>query len=225
MLQLLWSCLLLFHYRILAFCFRNRDKQMDAAQCLACHRHDSISSELLHNPILVSQTRLRQLLESRLLLRHYLFVAFCLRNRDEQSDAGQCLDCHQDYGISSELLLIPILVSQTRLRQLLRSRLLLHHYRFLAFCFRNRDEQMDAAQCLACHRHDGISSELLLIPILVSQTRLRRLLGSRLLLRHYRFVAYCLRNCDESRDAAKCLDCHQDYRISSELLLNPILIS
>jgi hypothetical protein len=105
------------------------------------------------------------------------------------------------------------------------SRLLLHHYRFIAYCLRNRDKRRDAAQCLACHRHDGISSELLLIPILVSQTRLRRLLGSCLLLRHYRFVAYCLRNCDKSRDAAKCLDCHQDYGISSELLLNPILIS
>jgi hypothetical protein len=43
---------------------------MDAAQCLACHWHDNISSELMHNPILVSQTRLQQLLESHLLLRH-----------------------------------------------------------------------------------------------------------------------------------------------------------
>jgi hypothetical protein len=65
--QLLWSCQLLFHYHILAFCFHNCD---DTAQCLACHRHDGISSELLHNPIMVAQTRLQQLLESRLLLRH-----------------------------------------------------------------------------------------------------------------------------------------------------------
>jgi len=137
---LLRSRLLVRHYRFATYCLRKCDEQRDAAQCLAFYQ-DGLSSKILLIPILVSQTKLRRLLGSRLIQYHYRFVAYCcLCTCDEQRDAAQCLACHQDDGISSELLHNPILVSQTRLRRLLGSRLLLHHYGFIAYCLRNGDE-------------------------------------------------------------------------------------
>jgi len=65
-------------------------------------------------------------------------------------------------------------------------------YRFVAYCLRNCNEWREAAKCLDCHHDDGILSELLLNPILVSWFWLLQLLCSCLLQFHYHFVAYCL---------------------------------
>ncbi len=154
----------------LAYCLQNWDKQRYAIECPNHNQH-----------VVWTLHQVAESVFGCILQYNYRFVAYCLHNHDEQRDAANWLDCHQDGRISSERLQNPLLVSQIRLQQLLWSCQLLFHYHILAFCFHNCD---DTAQCLACHRHDGISSELLHNPIMVAQTRLQQLLESRLLLRH-----------------------------------------
>ena len=141
--------------------------------------------------------------------------AASLPNRDEPRDAAKCSDCHQDNGMSSDLLQDPILILHGGLQRLLHSRLLLYYYRSEAYCLPNRDEPRDAAKCSDCHQDNGMSSYLLQDPILILHGGLQRLLHSRLLLYYYRSEVHCLPNRDEPRDAAKCSDCHQDNGMSS----------